>query len=68
MTNGMPCEPPSCNECEYCSPEEVWVGDDYVWKHYCDLAGHGGRAIEMDEGECCPEWCPLVMIDKHNED
>lgn len=60
--SGLPCEPPRCNECRYRSPEETWNGgDDYFWKDYCNLAEHGGKAIEINEWECCPDWCPLLL-------
>lgn len=59
--SGLPCEPPSCNECRYCFPDEIRNGDDYSWKDYCNLAEPGGKAIEIDEGECCPDWCPLLQ-------
>ena len=59
--SGLPCEPPCCNECIYWSPEETWDGDGYFWKYYCNLAEHGGKAIEINEGQCCPDWCPLLL-------
>ena len=57
--NWEPCEPPRCDDCEYCFPHEERSGDDYVWRHHCNLAEPGGKTIDTDEGEYHPEWCPL---------
>lgn len=59
--SGLLCEPPRCDECDYCFPDEIRNGDDYSWKHYCNLAERGGKAIEIDVRECCPDWCPLLL-------
>jgi len=46
-----------CSECSYESPEEFYRDGYQSWEYYCNKAD--SKRIELEEGEVCPEWCPI---------